>query len=412
MKAKGAFVLVFLCSVMTAAGEGLRPASSKFYASGPQAQATQNPVARRIGAIKAINGNVITLTQDAGPEVAVSVQTSTRIVRVPPGEKTLQNATPIPLQDLQVGDRILVGGRASEDASSLTAASIVVMKRSDVEARQEQERQDWQKRGVDGLVKSVDPASGTIAVSVPSFGGAKEISVRASKETVIRRYPPGSANFAEAKPSSLPEIRVNDQLHARGNRSADGSELAAEEIVAGSFRNVAGTINSVDASTGTISVQDLLSKKSVQVRVTADSQLRKLPADAARLVMGFRGGSGEGPSASGGSPSAGPPGEERRTPVVPPGGTEPGGGGPPGGPRSGRSFDLNRVVSRMPAIGVGDLHKGDVVMIVATEGPGGDVVTKLLSGVESVLQAAPSASQALMLTPWNLGGAPGGDASP
>ena len=70
---------------------------------------------------------------------------------------------------------------------------------------------------------------------------------------------------------------------------------------------------------------------------------------------------------------------------------------------------MNRVVSRLPAIGLGDLHKGDAVMIVTTEGPGGDVVTKLLSGVESVLQAAPSAGQALMLTPWNLGGAPSGD---
>jgi len=408
MKAKGAVVLVYLCSVMSAAGEGLRPASSTFFASGPQAQATQNPVTRRIGAIKAISGNVITLAQDSGPEVAVSVQTSTRIVRIPPGEKNLQNATPIQLQDLQVGDRILVGGRASEDANSLAASSIVVMKRPDVEARQEQERQDWQKRGVDGLVKAVDPSTGTVTVSVPSFGGAKEISVHTSKDTVIRRYPPGSANFADAKPSSFQEIRVNDQLHARGNRSADGSELAAEEIVAGSFRNIAGTISSVDATAGTISVQDLLSKKSVQVRVTADSQLRRLPAEAARLVLGFKGGSGDGLSAAGASPSAGSPGEERRTPVAPPGA-----GGPPGGPRSGRSFDLNRVLSRMPAIGVSDLHKGDVVMIVATEGSGGDVVTKLLSGVESVLQAAPSASQALMLTPWNLGGgAPGGDANP
>ena len=33
----------------------------------------------------------------------------------------------------------------------------------------------------------------------------------------------------------------------------------------------------------------------------------------------------------------------------------------------------------------------------------------LLSGVEPILQAAPSAGQAMMLAPWSLGGAPGGD---
>jgi hypothetical protein len=34
-----------------------------------------------------------------------------------------------------------------------------------------------------------------------------------------------------------------------------------------------------------------------------------------------------------------------------------------------------------------------------------------LSGVEPILQAAPTATDAMMLTPWSLGGAPGGDAA-
>ena len=66
------------------------------------------------------------------------------------------------------------------------------------------------------------------------------------------------------KRSTLQEIQPGDQLRARGDRSADGSELTAEEIVTGAFRNVAGLVNSVDASAGTITVQDLLSKKPVR----------------------------------------------------------------------------------------------------------------------------------------------------
>ena len=52
--------------------------------------------ARRIGAIKSINGNTITLTPDSGPEVAVTVQPNARILRIAPGAKDLKNATPTP----------------------------------------------------------------------------------------------------------------------------------------------------------------------------------------------------------------------------------------------------------------------------------------------------------------------------
>src|SRR5271170_1284867 len=74
-----------------------------------QQPAGSSAVARRIGAIKAINGAVITLTPDSGPDVNVTVQPTARIVRIPPGEKDLKNATSIQVQDLQIGDRILVG---------------------------------------------------------------------------------------------------------------------------------------------------------------------------------------------------------------------------------------------------------------------------------------------------------------
>ncbi len=79
------------------------------------------------------------------------------------------------------------------------------------------------------------------------------------------------------------------------------------------------------------------------------------------------------------------------------------------------------MLNRMPAVTLSDLHKGDAVMIVATQGVSsnggasnegtanmGTAIT-LLTGVEPILQAAPSGSQAMMLSPWSLGG-PSGDA--
>src|ERR1700682_4811503 len=133
------------------------------------AEAGQSAAGRRIGAIKSLKDNVITLAPDSGAEINVTVRATTRIMRVAPGEKNLKNAIAAQLQDLQVGDRILVGGEASVDAKFIAASSIVLMKRSDVEARQEQVVKDWQ-RGVGGLVTAADPASRTVTIFFTGFG--------------------------------------------------------------------------------------------------------------------------------------------------------------------------------------------------------------------------------------------------
>lgn len=376
----------------------------------------QSAVVRRIGAIKSINGDVITLVSDSGAEINVTVTASTRIRRVAPGEKNLKNATAAQLQDLQVGDRILVGGGASADAKSIAASSIVLMKRSDVEARQEQVVKDWQ-RGVGGLVTAVDPASRTVTIAVTGFGGTKSVAIRASKDAVIRRYASGSVKFEDAKPSSLEEIHPGDQLRARGSRGPDGTELSADEIVTGSFRNVAGTVRLVDAATGTISVDDVLSKKLVQVRIAPESQLRKLPAELAqRLAARLKGGAGANQAADS---SANAMGNGQGARPGSPAGMGPAGGGMGG--HSGGAPDFQQMLNRMPAVTLSDLHKGDAVMIVATRGAAsndgssngstrneGTAIT-VLTGVEPVLQAAPNGSQAMMLSPWSLGG-PSGDA--
>ena len=381
----------------------------------------QPAIARRIGAIKAINGNAITLAPDSGPEVAVTVQPNARLLRIAPGAKNLKNATPVQLQDLQVGDRVRVRGQASADGTSIAALEIIVISHSDIEARHEQERQDWQKRGLGGLVSAVDAAAGTVTISTSGFGGKKTIVVRTSKSTIIRRYAPDSAKPEDAKLSTLQDVRVGDQLRARGDRSADGGELAAEEIFTGNFPYVAGLINSVDASSGRVSVQDVLSKKTVQLKITPDSQLHKIPAEMAqgfamrlkaRLPPGTPGAAAN--SSSTAAPHAAANGQTgAQSGAVAQGAGGPGSGGM-GGSRPGGGFDFQRLLDQTPAIALADLHKGDAVAILATEGTpsGGSTVIKLYSGVEPILQATPNGSQAMMLAPWSLGGAPSGDAGP
>jgi hypothetical protein len=397
-------------------GAGIVPASFA-QASGQEPVAGQPAVARRIGAVKTINGNTITLTPDSGVDVAVTVQPNARILRIAPGEKDLKNAAPVQLQELQVGDRVRVRGQASADGASIAALEVIVIPRSDLEARHEQERQDWQKRGLGGLVSAVDPATGTVTISVTSLSGKKDIAVHTSQSTVFRRYAPDSVKFDDAKPSTLQEIQPGDQLRARGDRVPDGSELKAEEVVTGSFRNVAGLVNSVDTSSGTITVQDLLSKKPVQVKITSESQLRKLPPEMAqRIAMRLKASMPPGtPGAVASSNSASPGRAGNGTQsAVPTEGARPNGSGMGGGGmRQGGAPDLQQMLSRMPAVALAELHKGDAVLIVATQGSanGGGTAITLLSGVEPILQAVPNGSQAMMLAPWSLGGAPGGDAS-
>jgi len=377
----------------------------------------QSAIAKSIGTIKTINGNSLTLAPSSGPEVAVTVESTARILRIGPGEKDLKNATPIQLEDLKVGDMVRARGHAV--ANGIDALEIVVISSSTIDAVRDQIRQDWQKRGTGGLVSSVDPAAGTVTISVTGLGGKKDITVHASKNTIIRRYSPDSVKFDDAKASTLAQIHSGDQLRARGERSADGLSINAEEIVSGRFQNVAGTVNTVDASAGTITVQDLMSKKSILVKVTAESQLHKLPPEVAqRFAMRLKGSMPAGTPGAGGASSsasasgapAGPGAGSRPSGGASGGGMSGGGMGGGGGMRSGGAPDFQQLLNRLPAVTLADLHKGDAVLIVATEGSAsGATAITLLSGVEPILQAAPSASQAMMLTPWSLG-APGGDA--
>ena len=397
-----------MLSIVPAAAQPSRTAAIGFQPA--RAQNTQASVARVIGTIKAIHGNTLTLAPTSGPEITAIVQPNARILKLESGEKEVKNATPIQFTDLQVGDTVRVRGFAAQGATSIPALEVLVITRSAVAAVSNQIREDWQKRGLGGLVTAVDPSSGTITISVTSFAGKKSIAVRTSKNTVFRRYAANSVKFEDASASSLAQVKPGDQLRARGERSADGSEFTAEEVVAGSFRNIAGLVNSVDASSGIVTVQDVLSKKPVQVKIAADSQLHQLPAEMAeRIAMRLKA------TAPGGIPAGAPGAGAHSTPApgganangLENGGTHPGTGMHAGG------ADLQQILSRMPTVTIADLHKGEAVMMVATEGSPSSPSTaiNLLSGVEPILRAAPNGSEAMMMSPWSLGGGmPGGDA--
>jgi len=383
-------------------------------------QPAQTPAAARpVGTIKSISGNIITLTPDSGSDVTIQVQDATKFVRIAPGQKDLKDATPIQLTDVQPGDRILVRGKLADDGNSVVAASIIAMKKADIADKQSREREEWQKHGTGGLVSSVDTASNTISVALPAVGEKKNVAVHLSKDTILRRYAPDSVKFDDAKPAPVDQIKPGDQLRARGSRSSDGTEFTADEIVSGTFRNIAGTISALDASAGTITVQDLASKKSITVRITAESQLRKLPQPMAQRIAARLKGTPPDASAAASVPGGTTPaanagsGQAPSTNGPPSGNSAPSGAGGMGRPGGGTG-DLQQMISRMPAATLADLQKGDAVMIVATEGGPNSPSTAitLLAGVEPILEASPKSSASTILSPWSLSTGGGEAATP
>jgi co-chaperonin GroES (HSP10) len=357
--------------------------------SGLMAQAPAAAAARQSGTVTAIAGNSLTLKTDAGQQVVISVPDGTRILQVAPGSTDLKSAQTITLTNIAAGDRVLVNGKAGDDAATFAASRVILMKSTDIAQKHAEEQADWQKRGTGGIVKAVSAGSGTLTVSV----GAKEVAVNTSGTTQFRRYAGDSVKFEDARPGTLAQIQNGDQLRVRGAKSDDGSSIQAEEIVSGSFKNLAGTIATIDAATGTITLKDLATKKTVTVMITANSNVRTLPPEAAarfaaRAKGGAAGAGGAAPAQGAGQGNA-------------PEGARAGGAGRSAG------GDLSQMVSRLPNKTIADLKVGDAVMIVASQpDPGNSTVTAvtLLSGVEPILAATPSGGPAMTLSPWNLGG--------
>jgi hypothetical protein len=400
------------------AGLGAWPLMGHAQDAGQAAGAPKAPPA--VGTIKTISGNALTLSTDSGSEVKVIIAADAKLVRVPPGSKDLKEAVAVTLADLQQGDRILVRGKPG-DAGTMVASTVIAMKKGDIAEKQSHERAEWQKHGIGGLVKSVDAGAGTVTIGTMTAAGNKDMAVHVGKGTILRRYAPDSIKFDDAKPSALDEIKAGDQLRARGIRSADGGEFTADEIVTGAFRNISGMIASVNPGAGTVTLTDLVTKKSVEVKVTADSQVRKLPAPMAqRIAMRLKGGA---PDANGGNAAAAGDGTNGAAAAQTPpaqgvgnsGGAGmasggPGGPGGPGGGARGAGGDLQQMLARLPANTLADFQKGDAIMIVATSGQKESQATAItmLGGVEPILQASPQGAS--ILTPWSLNNGGGADA--
>lgn len=361
-----------LCASFLLPGSGVTPRAL--------AQATATAAAHQIGTVKSITGSTILLTNEGGQSYTVTVADGARVLQTAPGSKDLKSAQTITLSDIGVGDRVLATGQAGDTPNAMSAMRVILMKAMDIASKYAAEEADWQRRGSGGIVNAVDAGSQTVTIT--SHG--KKIAIQASSTTVFRRYGSDSVKFEDASLGTFDQIQPGDQVRVRGNASADGVSIQAEEIVSGTFKSLAGTIVSVDAAAGTLTLKDLASKKTYTVKVTANSNLRALPPQmAARFATRASGAQPAGATSGSGHEHA------------------------PGAPGGSAGMDLSQMLGHMPAGSLQELHAGAAVMLVASQPiSSSDSLTAvtLLSGVEPILAATPAGAAPMALSPWNVGG--------
>lgn len=299
-------------AVLAAALLALAPMSSAFARTAPAAVQAGNNVLGDVVAVDAASRQIFVKT-DAGAVVIVSVADTTKIIKNPPGESKLDKATPYTLAQIAAGDRVLALGKLSDDGKTLAAPrAVVVNTKAEIAAKQAAERAEWQKRGVVGVVSAVNAESKEITIQTRTPEGPKPVVINASGTAVkLTRYAPDSIKFADRKPAEIAEIKVGDQLRAKGDKSEDGARFTPEEVVTGTFKTEVGIVKSVDAAKNEVVIETAQDKKTLTVVVRPDSVLKQfqLPPEVAAMMGGGGGMMGGGGQA--GAPAGGAGGPQR-----------------------------------------------------------------------------------------------------
>ena len=357
-----------------------------------------------LGQVESVDASARTLklkTED-GTVLSVVLAEKGTVMKVAPGETSLQNAAPIGFDGISTGDRVLVRGGARNEGTVDGALRIVVMARTDLAARNESEQRAWRERGIAGTLVSADAQNGEFTLSVPNRAAPAAPGAPAApttlvpttlvvdaKKATLHRYADTSVKFDDAKPSSVAELLTGDQVRVLGQRSADGAKMTAERVVFGSFKTMALAIEKLDPATGQISVKDLESNRKFTITLVPGATIRRIPAEmAAMLGGGGRLGGGMGAGRPGAAPGAAAP-EGGHAPA-PGGAPAMGMGGRPmgGGPRGGRGME--DIVERMPTITLADLKKDDWIGAVVgkADASGKAVAFTLLAGIDAFASRA------------------------
>lgn len=344
---KGLLIFGLAAMVQAAAGTGAAQTAQTSTASAKTSDAAQNRVVGQVVSVDAAARRLVVKTPK-GESVAVVSDAKTVHRRVPVGEKTLDNAVNITFGDIKPGDQILARGAAGA-AQAFEARTLVVMSKDEVEQKRARDRAEWEQRGIEGVVTAVDAATKQATVLASSAEGPKPLVLVFAGDVTVRRFSPDSMKYVDALPSSFDKLKVGDRVHAKGERSADGTRFTPEEVVYATFRISGGRITSIDAATGEIKIIDIPTKKPLSVFIGADAVVRRLSPELVKLLQ-----------STAGKPAAGPAAAE----------------------------DLQRKIEAMGTSSIADLKPGDAILVSSTADATAPRVSAIMvaTGVESYIR--------------------------
>src|SRR5262249_47038757 len=148
---------------------------------------------------------------DEGGEITLSFAASARILKVQPSDTSLRTSSEITLSAIRVGDRLSARGLLASDRSRMSAGTVIVMSRSDIQKKHEQQQREWASRSIAGIVRELKPESAEISIDVYGPTGAARILVQAAG-CRFRRYSSRSVKFSDTKAGVFSDLRVGDQL--------------------------------------------------------------------------------------------------------------------------------------------------------------------------------------------------------
>jgi len=354
-----------------------------------QSTSTKATADRVVGEVVAVDsGNKkFTLKTNAGTELSVKTDDKTQYRSVPAGETTLDKASVIAFADIGVGDKTIVKGRTVNN--EVAADALIVVNAQEIKKKQTQDKADWKKRGIQGTIVGMNPGTQALMVRMMTANGPVPIHLTTTGRKVrYVRYGPDAVTYSDAKSSSFDELAFGDQIRALGNKSADGRDFLAEEIISGSFQMVGGTITDVNRETGEVKITDVKTKQPFTIVVAKGSKLRRLPPELLKkmeeTLAATPAPAPGGPrmiTPGGQGPAAGPAPQQGQRIMNP-------GQSPAGAAPSAPAVDYGEIIENLPPLTIADLKVGDGIIVSSTKGPVPTRATAMLlaAGVESFLK--------------------------
>lgn len=203
----------------------------------------------------------IEIRTDDKKDLIINAPQNTVFLKIKQNEKDLKNAEKISISQIGEGSRILARGKFTADNIFTSSIVIAIVKTETGDNAKNQIT-------VAGTITAIDPATKQIKAAISPQ--AKMITLTPddkSPKVDFYQYSADSLKFNKATASSFDRIKAGDQFKAVGKFVGETEVFIPETLVFGTFRTIGGRILSIDPATKQIKLEDVQSKKTMDVTV-------------------------------------------------------------------------------------------------------------------------------------------------